>query len=150
MTKYHQGIFKLPKGTEKKYIGNPDNIVYRSSWERRMFNWLSTNSKILRWSSEEVVVNYLSKIDGRVHKYFVDLYFEVKDKDGNVKKFLAEVKPAAQTVPPKEGRNKKTYINACLTYQRNQDKWKYCKEFAKSRGLNFVILTEKNTGGAFL
>lgn len=148
MGHYKQGIFK-PRHP-KKYIGNVDNIVYRSGWENRSFKWLDDSPKIVRWSSEEVVVNYLSKLDGRVHKYFVDLYFEVKDKDGNIKKFLAEVKPYAQTVPPKEGKNKKTYINALLTYQRNQDKWKYCREFAKSKGLNFVILTEKNTGGAFL
>lgn len=146
--RYHQGIYKLKN--PKKYIGNPDNITYRSSWEKRAFNWLDTSPKILKWNSEEVVINYLSKLDGRIHRYFVDLYFEAKDKDGNIKKILAEVKPYAQTIKPIEGKNRQTYINACITYQRNQDKWKYCREFAKSKGLQFVLLTERNTGGVFL
>lgn len=145
---YHQGVYKLKN--PKKYIGNPDNITYRSSWEQKAFIWLDTSPKIIRWNSEEVVVNYLSKLDGRIHRYFVDLYFEVKDKEGNIKKILAEVKPYAQTVKPVEGKNRQTYINACITYQRNIDKWKYCREFAKSKGLDFVLLTERNTNGAFL
>lgn len=146
--RYKQGIYK-PRHPDK-YIGNAENICYRSGWEKRCFQWLDNSPKIIRWNSEEVVVNYLSKLDGRVHKYFVDLYFEVKGKDGKVNKFLAEVKPYAQTIKPVEGKNKNTYLNACITYQRNQDKWKYCREFAKSKGLNFVLLTERNTNGAFL
>ena len=146
--RYKQGIFK-PKHPEK-YIGNVNNICYRSGWERKCFKWLDESSKIIKWNSEEVVVKYVSKLDGRLHNYFVDLYFETKDKDGNIVKFLAEVKPHTQTVKPIEGKNKTTYLNACMTYQRNMDKWKYCSEFAKSRNLKFVILTEKNTRGAFL
>ena len=146
--RYKQGIYK-PRHPDK-YIGNVENICYRSSWEYKCFKWLDESPKIIRWNSEEVVVNYLSKLDGRVHKYFVDLYFEVKGKDGKVNKFLAEVKPYTQTIKPVEGKNKNTYLNACITYQRNQDKWKYCREFAKSKGLNFVLLTERNTNGAFL
>lgn len=146
--RYHQGIFK-PKNV-KKYIGNVNNICYRSGFEYKIFRWLDTSPKIIRWNSEEVVVNYINKIDGRVHRYFVDLYFECRDKDGNIKKILAEIKPYSQTIPPKEGKNKKTYLYECLTYQKNCDKWKYAREYAKDRGLKFIILTERNTGGALL
>lgn len=146
--KYHQGFF-TPKNPQK-YIGNVNNIVYRSSYERKIFQWLDMSPKILKWNSEECVINYLNKIDGRVHRYFVDLYFECKNNKGETKKILAEIKPYNQTIPPRKGKNKTTYINACLTYQKNCDKWKYAREFAKSRGLEFVILTEKNTGGALL
>ena len=145
---YKQGIFK-PRNPDK-YIGNVNNICYRSGWERRCFKWLDESPKIIRWNSEEVVVKYVSKLDGRIHNYFVDLYFETKNKNGDIIKYLAEVKPYAQTIKPVEGKNKTTYLNACMTYQRNMDKWKYCNEFAKSRDLKFVILTEKNTKGAFL
>lgn len=145
---FHQGFFK-PKNPDR-YIGDVNNIVYRSGYERKIFKWLDTSPRIIKWNSEEVVINYISKVDGRVHRYFVDLYFECKDKDGNVKKILAEIKPYAQTIPPKRGKNTTTYINACLTFQKNQDKWKYAKAFAEERGLDFVVLTEMNTGGVLL
>ena len=81
---YKQGIFK-PRNPDK-YIGNVNNICYRSGWERRCFKWLDESPKIIRWNSEEVVVKYVSKLDGRIHNYFVDLYFETKNKNGDIVK----------------------------------------------------------------
>jgi len=153
---FKQGIYKLPVSAREKYIGDKSNIVYRSSWEKKILDWLANSSKILKFSSEEIIINYVSKADGRVHKYFMDFYFEYIDKAGNVKKVLAEVKPYAQTIPPKQlkeaatPKQKHNYLNACLTYQKNQDKWKATKEICKEKNLDFVILTERNTGGTFL
>ena len=37
----------------KKYKGDSDNIICRSSWERRFCNYCDLNENILQWGSEE-------------------------------------------------------------------------------------------------
>lgn len=139
---YKQGFFK-PKNP-KKYIGDPENIVYRSGWEARVMNWADTNSNIIRWCSEEIVIPYMSPVDNRPHRYFVDFYVEAKMPDGNVRKLLLEVKPKSQTQPPKEQkRQTKRYITEVMTYGVNQAKWHAANEFCKDRGWEFMIITEE-------
>ena len=49
--KYKQGFY-YPKNPNK-YVGDVDNIVYRSSWELRVFKWMDDNPSVLEWASEE-------------------------------------------------------------------------------------------------
>lgn len=138
---YKQGIFK-PKNV-KKYIGNTNNIVYRSGWEYRVMKYLDEKTSVVAWSSEEVVIPYVSPIDNRLHRYFVDFYVEVIDKNGNTKKMLLEVKPKAQTQEPKRPkRNTKRYITEVMTWGVNQAKWQAAQEFCLDKGWEFKILTE--------
>lgn len=130
---------------EDKYSGNPDKIVCRSTWERVACRHLDDNSNVRKWSSEEVVVLYISAVDGEWHRYFVDFYVELNDG----KKFLVEVKPKTETEPPslpKSGRKTKGYLNALETYVRNASKWMAAKEYAEKRGMRFVIWTETELG----
>lgn len=139
---YKQGFFK-PKNP-KKYIGDPTNIVYRSGWEKRVMDWADTQSSVLRWCSEEVVIPYVSPVDGRYHRYFVDFFVEAKGRDGVVRKILIEVKPHAQTQEPKvQSRKTKRYITEVVTYGVNQAKWKAAEEYCKDKGWEFLILTEE-------
>jgi hypothetical protein len=69
--KTYKGKFR-PKNTQK-YEGDFDKITYRSMWERQVFRWCDTNSKIVKWSSEEVIIPYRCKTDGKLHRYFTDL-----------------------------------------------------------------------------
>jgi hypothetical protein len=138
---YKQGFFspKFPK----KYIGDPTNIVYRSGWEKRVMQSLDENTNVIRWASEEIVVPYISPIDNRPHRYFVDFYVEARAVDGSIKKMLLEVKPAAQTQPPKSPKRKtKRYISEVMTYGVNEAKWRAAKEFCKDKGWEFRIITE--------
>ena len=138
---YKQGFFspRFPK----KYIGDPTNIVYRSGWEKRVMQTLDENSNVLRWASEEIVVPYISPIDNRPHRYFVDFYVEARAPDGSIKKILIEVKPASQTQPPKSPKRKtKRYISEVMTYGVNEAKWKAAREFCKDKGWEFQIITE--------
>ena len=138
---YKQGFFspKFPK----KYIGDPTNIVFRSGWERRVMQSLDENTNVLRWASEEIIVPYISPIDNRPHRYFVDFYVEARAIDGSVKKMLLEVKPAAQTQPPKSPKRRtKRYISEVMTYGVNEAKWKAAKEFCRDKGWEFRIITE--------
>ena len=138
---YKQGFFspKFPK----KYIGDPTNIVYRSGWEKRVMQTLDENTNVLRWASEEIVIPYISPIDNRLHKYFVDFYVEARAPDGSIKKMLIEVKPQAQTQPPKAPKRRtKRYISEVMTYGVNEAKWKAAREFCLDKGWEFRIITE--------
>ena len=139
---YKQGFFK-PQNP-KKYIGDPTNIVYRSGWEKRVMDWADTNSNVLRWCSEEVVIPYVSPVDGRYHRYFVDFFVEAKGRDGSIRKMLLEVKPKAQTQEPKvQSRKTKRYITEVVTYGVNQAKWKAAEDYCKDKGWQFLIVTEE-------
>jgi hypothetical protein len=74
----------------------------------------------------------------------VDFYAKVKNAEGEIKKYIIEVKPASQCKPPKK-RKKITikYKSDLKTYIRNQSKWKAARKWAEKRGMEFVILTEK-------
>lgn len=141
--KYNQGMF-TPKHPEK-YEGNPLLICYRSSWEKKLFIWCDTNPAIIKWSSEEIVINYRCKTDNRIHRYFIDVKIQVKDAKTNLlKTYLIEVKPLSQTKPPRK--NSKRYLKESLTFIKNQSKWQAAEEYCKDRNWTFVILTEKELG----
>lgn len=139
--KYHQGKF-VPKNPHK-YVGDASNIIYRSSWELKLFVFLDNNPSILQWNSEECVIPYISPIDGRIHRYFVDCVVKYKKRDGTVITTLVEVKPKSQTQPPaKPKRQTKYYLEAVETWCKNDAKWKAAKKYAQDKGMDFMILTE--------
>ena len=131
----------------KKYKGNPQNIIYRSLWERKFMVYCDTNDKVLEWGSEEIIIPYISPWDSKVHRYFPDFYIKVKQSNGNIKKFIIEVKPKKQTRPPKPVvRKTKRWINEVRTFGINEAKWKHAKEWCKDNDMEFKILTEEELG----
>jgi len=144
-TKTYKGKF-IPKNSEK-YKGDIQNIVYRSLWELRFMKWCDLNSSILEWGSEIVVIPYVSPIDSKVHRYFVDFYIKVKSKDNNISKYLVEIKPERFTKPPEIPKKKtKKFIDEVFQYGINEAKWKAAFEFCKDRKMSFIILTERDLG----
>jgi hypothetical protein len=149
---YYQGRFK-PRYPHK-YKGDPTNIIYRSGWELRLFNYLDLHPNVIKWGSEELIIPYRSPIDGRWHRYFPDVYVEQINTDGKKQTILIEVKPEAQTVPPSQtnkltpkGKVSKRYLNEVMTYGVNDAKWKAAQEFCADRGWTFLIMTEKHLFG---
>ena len=141
----YQGIFR-PKNPQK-YVGDSNNIVYRSSWECRVMNWFDQNDDIISWASEELIVPYKSPVDNRFHRYFPDFIVKVKTRDGTMKTMMIEVKPKKQTVPPEQRKRvTKQYINEVVTYGVNQAKWKAAQEYCLDRGWEFKIMTEEHLG----
>lgn len=140
---FQQGFFK-PLNPEK-YVGNVNNIVYRSSWELKVFSLFDKHPDVLKWGSEEIIIKYYNPHDQTYHRYFPDIIALMKDKDGKVKKYLIEIKPFCQTIPPVMSKRKrlKTYVKECITYGVNQAKWKAAKEWCERQNLNFLVLTEK-------
>lgn len=143
---YRQGLF-VPLNPQK-YAGDISNIVYRSSWELRTFQWADLNNSVIQWSSEETIIPYVCQTDNRLHRYFVDMKLKIKGQDGSVKDYVVEIKPHAQTLPPKfPGRQTKRYLDEVETFIKNQSKWKAAKQYAEDRNMEFVILTEKELFG---
>jgi hypothetical protein len=141
--KYHQGRF-IPRNPGK-YVGDVANIIFRSSWEAKLFNWLDLNPSILKWFSEELVIPYVSPADNRLHRYFVDVGMEYKTSNGEIKRAIIEVKPEKQTkMPQNPRRNTQKYLNEVTTYSINQAKWKAADAWAKKNGWEFHILTERH------
>tara|TARA_Y100000996_G_C22449425_1_gene613167 strand:+ start:163 stop:606 length:444 start_codon:yes stop_codon:yes gene_type:complete len=131
----------------KKYKGNPQNIIYRSLWERKFMVYCDTNDKVLEWGSEEIIIPYISPWDSKVHRYFPDFYIKVKQSSGNLKKFIIEVKPKKQTRPPKPVERKtKRWINEVRTFGVNEAKWKHATKWCKDNDMEFKILTEEELG----
>lgn len=131
----------------QKYKGNLDNIICRSSWERKFCRWCDLNENVLEWGSEEFWIPYRSPVDNRVHRYFPDFIIKIKEETGRVKTYIIEVKPKKQTVPPtKKSRVTKSYLNEVKTYAVNQAKWKAADEFCKDRMIEFKVITEDELG----
>mgnify|MGYP003116671180 FL=1 len=128
----------------KKYRGNPNQIIYRSLWEKKVMVYCDKNDAILEWGSEEIIVPYLSPWDGRIHRYFPDFYMKVKQADGSIKKFIVEVKPKAQTKEPIKNPKRKTrkWFGEVKNWGINQAKWKSAEEYCKDQGMEFKIFTE--------
>ena len=59
------------------------------------------------------------------------------------KTILVEIKPAKETEPPTGEKRTKRYINEGLTYIKNMNKWEAANDYAKDRGWEFQIWTEK-------
>jgi hypothetical protein len=142
---FHKGKFK-PKNPAK-YNGDPTNIIYRSSWELRFMIWADEKPSVVKWRSEETVIPYLSPIDNKYHRYFVDFQVQIRRKDNSLFTYLIEIKPEAQTRPPTvQRRVTKKYITEVMTWGKNEAKWKAADSYAKDRGWEFLILTEKHLG----
>jgi len=130
-----------------KYKGDPTKVIYRSLWELKFMKYCDSNTNILEWGSEEMYVWYRSPVDNRPHRYFPDFYIKAKESNGQIKKYIIEVKPKKQTAPPaKPKRQTKGYLREAFEYARNQAKWKAANEWCIDRGFEFKVLTEKELG----
>ena len=142
MKKYKQGIF-IPLN-KQKYKGTVP-IKYRSSLELKVFRWIDHNKNIYSWGSESVIVPYISPIDNRVHRYFVDLNVTLINNN-TYEKYLIEIKPHSQTLAPSFSKRKKesTMLYESATYSINQAKWAAANEWCKKNNYKFLIFTEKH------
>lgn len=131
----------------KKYKGDPTNIIYRSSWERRCMIYFDRTPNILEWQSEEFFIPYKSPVDGKIHRYFPDFKIKVMNKHKNIDSIIIEVKPFKQTQPPViQTRKTKRYLTEVTTFLKNEAKWKAALNFCKDRKWKFQIITEKELG----
>ncbi len=137
-----QGIYK-PRNPEK-YKGNVNDIVFRSGLELKYFRWFDHNKAVLQWNSESIVVPYVADVDGRTHRYFVDIWAKIKGK-GGVQEYLIEIKPFAFVQePPQQNRKTQSYQRKVYEWIKNRNKWDAADKYAKKQGMKFIILTEND------
>lgn len=129
----------IPKNIHK-YLGDVNDITYRSSWERFVMYWADINPSIEYWGSEITTIKYVCGTDGKIHTYYIDFTF--KFTTGRV--LLVEIKPKSQTKKPTptKGKSKKTVLSEHLAYTKNVSKWKYAVQYAKANKIDFEIWTE--------
>jgi hypothetical protein len=149
MKSYKQGVFK-PLNPQK-YVGSVP-IYYRSSWELKGFRICDSNNNIIEWASESIAIPYLNPAkttkDGRpkLSRYYPDLYFKIKDKNGQDHKCVVEIKPLRQTLPPKtqNRKSKMGLLREQITYAQNMAKWEAAKKWCDINKVKFMILTEND------
>lgn len=145
---FRQGIFK-PLNKEKCLNKTP--VIFRSYLEARLFKILDSNPNVINWSSEQTIIPYVHPIRTKqtgqktFARYFVDVYMEMKIGEAN-KKFIVEIKPHSQTLPPVISKKKKesTILYENSMYAINTSKWEAATAYAKKKGYTFLIITEKN------
>ncbi len=136
----------LPKNPQK-YLGDPNNIVYRSLWERNIMVKLDDWKEVISWGSEEIIIPYRSPLDNKIHRYFPDFIAKILKPDGSTFIRIYEVKPYKQTIEPVKPKQRKTtkkYIREVSTYLVNQAKWNAAEAFCADKGWDFVKLTEND------
>lgn len=140
-----------PKYPEK-YLGDVNNIICRSSWERKYAIFVDNSKDVIKWVSEPFSIKYYYEIDKKFHNYWPDFYVETK----NGTKFIIEIKPFKETKPPKNYKNtgnykanqkkKYRYIRESKLYVKNQNKWKAAEILANKRNMQFKVITERELG----
>lgn len=145
---WKQGKY-IPKNPDK-YKGTLP-IVFRSSWEKRVFFFLDHHPSVVEWASESIIIPYVCQLDNKQHRYYIDVNFIINNRDDEQIRYLIEIKPFDQTIPPKTPKKKtnkaiQRYNQQVLTFQKNQDKWTAAKAWAKNNGYIFDIWTEQTLG----
>jgi hypothetical protein len=128
----------IPKNPGK-YLGNPNMIICRSSWELSVCKFFDTHPSVYKWGSEEISIPYVKPTDGKVHRYYPDFIVVYKDKEGNLIKELVEVKPMKESVLTERSSN---YDKISIAI--NHAKWQAAQAFCEANGMKFRVLTEQS------
>ncbi len=121
-----------------KYAGDASKIVCRSLWERNVCKFCDDHPNILKWSSEEIAIPYVSPIDQKVHNYFPDFLIQFQNLNGK-QTWMIEVKPKKQTLLKENASKKEKSI-----WLINNAKWSAAKKYCDKHNITFKILTEKD------
>lgn len=128
----------------KSFNESTMSVQFKSSLELQSIRYCDANPHVVHWSIEPFHVKYIKPTDGKVHRYFIDLFIEFSSKD----KFIVEVKSKGETIPPKKPQKNTqkaimNYQKAIQTYSINSAKWLAATEFAIQNNMRFIILTEE-------
>lgn len=131
-----------------KYTGNPNNVIFRSTWEYHAFKFCDNNPNIIKWGAEEIAIPYMKPIftaggksSMKLANYYPDLYVEYVNKNGELNKELIEIKPKKQTKSSR-AKNYATNFYENMTYMVNMAKWDAAKKWCAQRNIKFCIITE--------
>lgn len=160
----HQGYMKNLKNPDK-YVGDLQDIIYRSGWELAFAKWCDASKSVLKWSSEPTRIFYYNRIakldeckklgldpnnpkNWAVKNYHVDFWIQIKREDDIIEKWFIEIKPKdklKKPIPPKPNsslKEQRRFNNLAKEYLINEAKFAAMNEFAKRNGAKFYIFHE--------
>jgi len=158
-----QGYYRIQN--PQKYVGDPNLVIFRSSWESSFCKWCDFSPSILRWSSEPVKVPYYDRISKLkeckkngldpnnpknwvVKNYNVDYWIEVNKGDGITQKMFIEIKPSnklKKPIPPDANaplREQRRFNSEAKDYLLNEAKWAAMTAWAEKNHTKFYVFTE--------
>lgn len=122
----------------EKYLGDPDKVTYRSSWELFFNQYVDRSPHVLKWSSEQLQIHYYHPFYKKMRTYYPDYFVEYKDKDGVIHREIIEIKPENQIfLSSRPSKDQK------ITHMINMSKWSACKQFCEEHKIVFRLCTEK-------
>jgi len=159
-----QGYYRVQN--KEKYVGDPNLVIYRSSWEYSFCNWCDHSASILRWGSEPIKIPYYDRVskleeckkqglnpnDPRnwvVKNYNTDFWIELKIDENTTKKMFIEIKPSnklKKPIPPSETASLKEHRKfnyEAREYLINEAKFAALKAWAEKNGATFHVFTEE-------
>jgi len=136
VSKYSQGRF-VPKNPAK-LLGKQD-VVFRSSWELTVMNFLDSHPSVIQWASESIRIPYTNPLTGKPSQYVPDFMVLYQDKNGKRRAEVVEVKPSKEAIA-ENARSKRDKASLIL----NTAKWAAAMAFCKKNGMTFRILTESD------
>lgn len=165
--KTKQGYYKVQ--FPEKYVGDPNLVIYRSSWEWAFCKWCDYSSSVTRWSSEPIKIPYYDRVskleeckrqglnpnDPRnwvVKNYNTDFWCEIKDGEGNLTKMFIEIKPSEKLkkpIPPPPNSPLKAinrFNMLAKEYLINEAKFAALTAWAEKNNMKFYVFTEKTLG----
>ena len=113
--KTRQGYYKVTN--KDKYVGDPDLVIFRSSWEFAFCRYCDFSPSVKRWSSEPVSIPYYDRVskleecaklgldpnnpsNWEVKNYNTDFWYEVDNGRDKLEKIFVEIKPAKKLKKP--------------------------------------------------
>lgn len=142
---WKQGLYKLKN--PHKYLGDPRQLKYKSSWEEEAFRVCDNNPHVLEWAYEFIKIPYLMPSirnpsgNPRAKIYIPDLYVVSSDGNGNVSRKVIEIKPYKQTRKSRS-KNPNVSLYENHVHMMNQLKWQAAKAYCDANGIEFLVVTE--------
>lgn len=135
MPKFAQGKFTMKN--PGKYVGKRTPMS-RSSWEFVFMRMLDEHPGVESWASESIQIPYRDPLTGRHTIYVPDFFIVYKDKNGQKKAEVVEVKPSNHTLREKLGKSRYNQEQ----YVKNLAKWEAATAWCKQQGLKFRVVNE--------
>ena len=156
--KYSQGVF-IPTNKHKLIkVNKYGGVMYRSSLEKKVMIYMDLCDDVIHWGAENIEIPYLLTekdqfgviVKSSPHRYFPDIYYELKMDDGSVRRIVMEIKPAKQCKPPKIAKKlSKSYKWEIEEWNRNMCKWEFAIQYCNKKGFEFKIFTEETASKMF-
>lgn len=90
---------------------------------------------------------YINPFDKTTHRYFVDFWIKLRNKKGEIKRYLVETKPERYTKEPLIPKKRtKQFVAEVVQWKINEAKWEAARKYAAIHNCSFILITENDLG----